>query len=303
MAPSSTTEAQLGDYLQWLTVERGRAVATVAAYRRDLDGLAAWMGEHGLRASDVTESDLEAYADGLRDGHAPASVARTLAAVRGWFGFLVEEGEVCADPAANLVAGRRGRSLPKPLAEAVVARIIDSVPAVTPIDRRDRALLELLYGTGARVSEAVGLREEDLDFDEEHILVTGKGSRQRLVPMGASLRHALRDYLAPGGRAELVGDARSARLFLNSRGGVLSRQGVDLIVRKRALAAGVASATVSAHVFRHSCATHMLAHGADVRVVQELLGHASIATTQVYTAVSVGSLQREYRAAHPRAHE
>ena len=221
--------------------------------------------------------------------------------MRGWLGFLTEEGVLAADPAARLATGRRPRGLPKPISEEAAARLIDAIPEDTAVDRRDRAILELLYGTGARVSEAVGLRVEDLDFDEELVTVTGKGSRQRLVPMGRSLRSALGAYLGPGGRAELARQSRSSRLFLNARGGPLSRQGVDLVVRKRALAAGVSPSTVSAHVLRHSCATHMLAHGADVRVVQELLGHASISTTQVYTAVSVGSLSREYRAAHPRA--
>jgi integrase/recombinase XerD len=213
----------------------------------------------------------------------------------------VEEGYLAHDPAAGVRPGRRARSLPKPLAEATVARLLDSVSGETPIDLRDRALLELLYGTGARVSEAIGVALSDLDFDEDLILVTGKGSKQRLVPIGTALRRALVRYLEAGGRAELAGAARTSALFLNARGGSLSRQGVDLIVHKRALAAGVARGSVSAHVFRHSCATHMLAHGADIRVVQELLGHSSIATTQIYTAVSVSSLQREYQSAHPRA--
>jgi integrase/recombinase XerD len=297
----SSTEAHLADFLQWLTVEKGRSPATVVAYRRDLEGLCAWMGERSMTLGGLAEGDLEAYADELRADHAAGSVARSLSAVRGWLGFLTEEGVLAADPSARLATGRRPRGLPKPISEEAAARLIDAIPEDTAVDRRDRALLELLYGTGARVSEAVGLRVEDLDFDEELVTVTGKGSRQRLVPMGRSLRAALGAYLGPGGRAELARQSRSSRLFLNARGGPLSRQGVDLVVRKRALAAGVPPSTVSAHVLRHSCATHMLAHGADVRVVQELLGHASISTTQVYTAVSVGSLSREYRAAHPRA--
>ena len=182
-----------------------------------------------------------------------------------------------------------------------MSALIDTVARDTPVDLRDRALLELLYGTGARVSEAVGVSLQDLDFDEELILVTGKGSKQRLVPMGRRLVTALREYLGPGGRSEFPSPRRESRLFLNLRGGPLSRQGVDLIIDKRALAAGVDRSRVSAHVLRHSCATHMLAHGADIRVVQELLGHASISTTQVYTAVAVTSLKDEYRNAHPRA--
>lgn len=289
--------------MTWLTIEKGRSPATTEAYRRDIARFCEWMLHRDLTVETLREGALEEYFNGLRGEHqAESTVVRSMSAVRGWFGFMVDEGHLQTDPTARLRGGRRGRSLPKPLDEDEVIGLLDSVPSFTPIDIRDRALLELLYGTGARVSEAVGISLEDLDFDEELILVTGKGSKQRLVPMGAALRAALRDYLHAGGRSELPNAHRSARLFLNSRGGPLSRQGVDLIIHKRALAVGIDRTRISAHVFRHSCATHMLAHGADIRVVQELLGHASIATTQIYTAVSVTSLQREYQNAHPRAH-
>jgi site-specific recombinase XerD len=288
--------------MTWLTIEKGRSPATTEAYRRDITRFGDWMVGHDLTVDTLREEAFEEYFNALRaQRQAESSVVRSMSAVRGWFGFMVDEGLLAVDPTARLRGGRRGRSLPKPLDEDEMVGLLDSVPAFTPIDLRDRALLELLYGTGARVSEAVGISLEDLDFDEELILVTGKGSKQRLVPMGATLRTALRDYLNAGGRSELPDARRSARLFLNSRGGALSRQGVDLIIHKRALVVGIERSRISAHVFRHSCATHMLAHGADIRVVQELLGHASIATTQIYTAVSVTSLQREYRSAHPRA--
>ena len=289
--------------MTWLTIEKGRSPATTEAYRRDIARFCEWMLRRDLTVETLREGAFEEYFNGLRGEHqAESTVVRSMSAVRGWFGFMVDEGHLQADPTARLRGGRRGRTLPKPLDEDEVIGLLDSVPSFTPIDIRDRALLELLYGTGARVSEAVGISLEDLDFDEELILVTGKGSKQRLVPMGAALGAALGDYLNAGGRSELPAAHRSARLFLNSRGGPLSRQGVDLIIHKRALAVGIDRTRISAHVFRHSCATHMLAHGADIRVVQELLGHASIATTQIYTAVSVTSLQREYRNAHPRAH-
>lgn len=253
--------------------------------------------------SALSDASLERYVDGLRAANlAPSSVARAVSCVRGWMGFLVEEGLLDHDPASRLRGGRVGKTLPKPLAESEMATLLDAIVGADRISLRDRALLEVLYGTGARVSEAVGIALEDLDFDEELILVTGKGSKQRLVPMGASVRSALERYLAPGGRGEFTGGSRGSSVFLNARGGPLSRQGVDLIVRKRALESGIARSRISAHVFRHSCATHMLAHGADIRVVQELLGHASISTTQIYTAVSATSLQREYLNAHPRAH-
>jgi integrase/recombinase XerD len=299
-----SAERDVNDYVVWLTIEKGRSPATIEAYRRDVENFVRWMHGHGRDATTVSDAQVEQYFNELRSrGQANSSIAREMSSVRGWFGFLGEEGRIDHDPTLRLKGGRRGRTLPKPLGEAEVAHLLDSIPFSTPSDLRDRALLELLYDTGARVSEVVGVALSDLDFDEELILVTGKGSKQRLVPMGATLRAVLIDYLGAGGRSEFPRARRNPQLFLNARGGALTRQGVDLIIHKRALVAGIEHSRISAHVFRHSCATHMLAHGADIRVVQELLGHASISTTQIYTAVSVTSLQREYRSAHPRAHE
>lgn len=294
----------LEEYLQWLTIEKGRSRATVEAYTRDLQALELWMNERKIKLIELTEEDLERYFNEIRGAkRAPSTVARAVASVRGWLAYLLDEGYLNLDPSARLKGGRRGRTLPKPLAEEEIITLLDSIPADSGVDLRDRALLELLYGTGARVSEVVGVALSDLDFDEELILLTGKGAKQRLVPLGASLNRALRAYLEPRGRDVLLGSKKSTRVFLNVRGGTLSRQGIDLIIDKRALVVGIDRARISAHVFRHSCATHMLAHGADIRVVQELLGHASIATTQLYTAVSVTTLQREYHRAHPRAHD
>lgn len=295
-------ERLLGEYVHWMSVEKGRAIATLAAYRGDGEAFLAWLSDESLHLAEVTEDDVERYLGQLRETRAASSSARATSSLRGWFAFLVEEGHLKQDPTSRVRSARRGRRLPKPLAEEEITNLLDAMASETAIDKRDRALLELLYGTGVRVSEATGVTLSDLDFDEKLIRVTGKGSKQRLVPMGAVLEVALRDYLAPGGRAELRPRA-TTRLLLNARGGPLSRQGVGLVVERHALAAGIQRSRISAHVFRHSCATHMLAHGADIRVVQELLGHASIATTQLYTAVSVASLQREYENAHPRAHE
>ncbi|MGA7834573.1 MAG: tyrosine recombinase [Acidimicrobiales bacterium] len=300
---TSFSEA-LEEYLLWMTIEKGRSRATIEAYRRDLTALRRWLDERGLVLTAVREDDLERYFNELRDQHRSLNtIARAMASVRGYFAYVVEDGGLSVDPSARLRGGRRGRTLPKPLSEAEVLTLLDSIPVATPVDLRDRALLELLYGTGARVSEVVGLSLSDLDFDEELILLMGKGSKQRLVPIGRALRGALQEYLGPGGRSTLLSNKKSNRVFLNARSGPLSRQGIDLVVHKRALAVGIERTKISAHVFRHSCATHMLAHGADIRVVQELLGHASIATTQLYTAVSVTTLQREYHDAHPRAHD
>jgi integrase/recombinase XerD len=298
----TTDQTLLRDYLEWLVVEKGRSRATIEAYRRDGMSFISWLGERELDLSHVSTEQLEAFVNEQRQTKAASSVARITSSIKGLLGFLLEEQIIAFDASTRLAPSRRGRSLPKALDESIVDRLIESVHGTDAVSLRDRALFEMLYGTGARVSEVTTLSVGDLDFDEELIRVTGKGSKQRLVPMGQALGHSLRRYLSAGGRSELAVGPSTDRLFLNHRGGPLSRQGVDLILRTRSLAAGVSPSIVSAHVFRHSCATHMLAHGADIRVVQELLGHASIATTQVYTAVSVVSLQRAYLSAHPRAH-
>jgi integrase/recombinase XerD len=300
----TTSDRYLQEYLQWLIIEKGRSRATIEAYRRDITRLREWMAKQKLTVDTIREEDLERYGNALRrQKRAESSIARSVASIRGWFGFLVVEGHLALDPSARLHGGRRGRTLPKPLGEEELAELLDSVSGDTPIDLRDRALLELLYETGARVSEVVGIGLGDLDFDEELILLTGKGSKQRLVPMGSTLNAVLRSYLGTGGRSSFPQARKDTSLFLNARGGSLSRQGIDLIIDKRALTVGIERSRISAHVFRHSCATHMLAHGADIRVVQELLGHVSISTTQIYTAVAVTSLKREYHNAHPRAHD
>ena len=291
-------------FLRWLVVEKGRSPATIEAYRSDLLGFEGWLHDRSITISEVEPATLNSYLETCRaSGAAPATVNRRLASIRGLYRFLFDEGVVERDPSARLVTGRRARSLPKPLGEHEVIRLIDSIVGDAAIDRRDRALFELLYGTGARVSEVIGIQLQHLDFAEDLILVTGKGSKQRLLPMGHALKVALRRYLEVTGRPVLVGPTSRSTLFLNHRGGGLSRQGVDLILHSRALAAGVPASKVSAHVMRHSCATHMLEHGADIRVVQELLGHSSIATTQIYTAVSLSSLRSAYADAHPRAHD
>jgi site-specific recombinase XerD len=287
-----------------MTIEKGRSRATIEAYRRDLEALKAWMDDREISLEALSEEDLERYFNEARSAkRAPSTVARAVASTRGWLAYLVDEGHLLIDPGARLKGGRRGRTLPKPLGETEIVALLDSIPAETGSDLRDGALLELLYDTGARVSEVAALELSDLDFDEELLLLTGKGSKQRLVPMGATLKRALEEYLGPRGRRSLLGTKKSSKVFLNHRAGALTRQGIDHIIHRRALTVGIDRSRISAHVFRHSCATHMLAHGADIRVVQELLGHASIATTQLYTAVSVTTLQREYHHAHPRAHD
>ena len=292
------------EYLSWLAVERGRATATLSAYRRDIAGFVAYLEGCHRTLEAASSRDLEAYlARAQRAELAPATVARVGSALRGLYGFLLEEGVTEADPTALLAARRVGTRIPVVLTEDQVNALLAGPAGDAPVDVRDRAVLELLYGTGMRVSELVGLSLGDVDFDEELVRVTGKGDKQRLVPLGRSAARALHAWL-DSSRPLLLEGVRETRdahaVFCNLRGHRLTRQGVDLVVRRHARRVGLPAAT-SAHTLRHTCATHMLARGADVRVIQELLGHASVATTQRYTKVSPAHLIEAYRSAHPRA--
>ena len=294
-------------YRDHLTVERGLAPNSLAAYSRDLRRYLEFCDQRGIATADeVTESDLGAFLVRLRQGdqdHPPlaaASAARTLVAVRGFHRFAVREGLASTDPGREVRPPAAGRRLPKALTVGEVESILTSTGGVAaePLGLRDRALLEFLYGTGARISEAVGLDEDDLDLDGAVAHLHGKGGKQRLVPIGSKASEALSAYLVRA-RPGLVVDAQRA-VFLNARGGRLSRQSAWTILRTAAERAGV-TAEVSPHTLRHSFATHLLDGGADVRVVQELLGHASVTTTQVYTKVTVDHLREVYALAHPRA--
>lgn len=310
------------EYLSWLSVERGRAPNTLAAYRRDLAAYEARLALGMKSPIDAVPADVDAHLSALeREGAVPATVARALSVIRGLHRFLLDEGRASADPTTELEAIPLPGRLPKAMSEEEVLRLLASPVGDGPRERRDRALLELLYGTGARISEVVGLDLGDLaeGFDLGELTdpgaggcgpigllrLHGKGSRQRLVPLGRCAASALAGWLGPEGRGRMVpkqcrrrGDAEA--LFLNARGGRLSRQGAFGIVRKRAAAAGIGH-PMGPHVLRHSCATHMLEHGADIRVVQEMLGHVSIATTQMYTRVTTEHLRAVYERAHPRS--
>jgi len=294
-------------YRDHLTVERGLAPNSLAAYSRDLRRYLEFCASRGITAADqVTESDLGDFLAWLRQGspgHPPlaaASAARTLVAVRGFHRFAVQEGMSTTDPGREVKPPAAAKRLPKALTVEEVEAILTSTGGVAaePLGLRDRALLEFLYGTGARISEAVGLDLDDLDVDNAVAHLHGKGGKQRLVPLGSKAREALSAYLVRSRPGLLVG-AQPA-VFLNARGGRLSRQSAWTILRSAAERAGVA-AEVSPHTLRHSFATHLLDGGADVRVVQELLGHASVTTTQVYTKVTVDHLREVYALAHPRA--
>jgi integrase/recombinase XerD len=294
------------EFLTWLAVERGRAANTLAAYRRDLRAYESWLACRGVGLGQVAEDDVTAYVAHLRSaGRAPATVARALVSVRSFHRFLVDEGHTEADPTGEVGSPRVPQGLPKALTEEEVASLLGAVVGEDATGRRDRAILELLYGTGMRISELVGLSLGDVSEDDGMARVFGKGAKERVVPLGRFARLAIGEWLTASGRGAMTpvrwarrGDAEA--LFLNARGGRLSRQGAWGIVRRYADRVGLGD-RLTPHVLRHSCATHMLDHGADIRVVQELLGHASIATTQVYTRVSTERLKSVYEAAHPRA--
>ncbi|HYA45650.1 MAG TPA: site-specific tyrosine recombinase XerD [Acidimicrobiales bacterium] len=294
------------EFLSWLAAEKGRSTNTLAAYRRDLSAYEVWLRDRGIELATVTETTVARYTSQLKgSGLAPASVARALVVLRCFHRFLQNEGTVVSDPASGLKPPRVPQALPKALSEAEVGALLGAVAGNEPAKLRDRAILEVLYGTGMRVSELTGLSLADLAVEDQLARVFGKGSKERLVPLGRYARAALEDWLGTGGRQAVlhnrrVGREDSGAVFLNLRGRRLTRQGIDRIVRSYAGRVGLGR-RASAHVLRHSCATHLLDHGADIRVVQELLGHASIATTQVYTKVSAERLRAAYEAAHPRA--
>lgn len=293
-------------FLAWLQIEQGRAGKTIEAYRGDLQSYEEWLQTRGRSALSATSADVEAFVQFLRKhGKAPRSVARQFAAVRMLHKYLVVEGERADDPAGLVDGVKVPSGLPHPLPEDDVSRLIASITGDDSFARRDRALVEFLYATGARISEACGMSLGDLDMDDSLVRLMGKGSKERIVPFGRSANAALRDYLDEGGRGMLVPERWRTRdhadaVFLGVRGTRLTRQAAFHIVRKYAALAGIKD-DVSPHTLRHSCATHMLVHGADLRVVQELLGHASVSTTQVYTKVDDELLVSVYRESHPRA--
>jgi integrase/recombinase XerD len=300
------------EYLSWLDVERGRSPRTLASYRHDLVAYQDFVSRNGPHAciDDATADVVAAYVASLRRTRSGSTVARSLSTMRGFHRFLVEEGEAPSDPTVDIPGIAVADLLPKALSEDETSQLLGAVVGTGPAMLRDRALLELLYGTGARVSEVVGLNigdvAEAIDGDDAPLIrVLGKGSKERVVPVGRLALVALQQWLSGEGRPHLEPKKWRLRsdadaVFLNIRGGRLTRVGAFGVVKKYAERIGLAD-RVSPHVLRHSCATHMLGRGADIRVVQELLGHASVATTQRYTKVSAEHLRRAYEDAHPRA--
>jgi len=295
-------------YLDHLAVERGVAANTLTSYRRDLNRYLAYLVSRGVsEVGDVDSALIGRFLAHLREGdpdHKPlsaTSAARAVVAVRGLHRFALREGIVEVDVSREVKPPTPPRRLPKAIGIDDVERLLDSAGYLgTPLAVRDRALLEVLYGTGARISEAVGLAIDDVDLTERTVLLQGKGGKQRRVPLGSYAARAIEAYLV-GARPALAANGRGTpRVFLNARGGPLSRQSAWEILQKVADRAGLTTG-ISPHTLRHSFATHLMEGGADVRVVQELLGHSSVTTTQIYTLVTVDRLREVYAEAHPRA--
>jgi integrase/recombinase XerD len=305
-APASGGLPLVGRYVDHLRAERGLARNTVDAYRRDLALYARYLAEVGIadpRA--VATDDLESFVGWLRqrrsasgEPYATSSVARVVVAVRGFHRFLAREGLTDADASADLGTPRAARSLPKALSVADIERLLSAPVGDEALALRDRAMLELLYGAGLRISELTALDVDDLDPVERLVRVRGKGDRERIVPYGEVAAIAIDRWTVQGRPSR---HPRCAAVFVNARGGRLTRQGAWKIVRGHAERVELGAA-VSPHTLRHSFATHLVDGGADVRVVQELLGHASVTTTQIYTLVSRAALREVYERAHPRAH-
>src|SRR3954447_10029919 len=304
-APAAPFEHLMLDFLAYLEFERGLSRNTLEAYRSDLLQYGAHLD--GRDALAVTHSDLAAFVSSLASGDgdrppvAAATLQRKVACLRSFYRHLRRQGVIDADPTANLRAPRQSRRLPHVLSRDEVTKLLEQPRGTAPTALRDRALLELMYACGLRASEAIGLEMADLHLDAGILRARGKGSKERLVPVGSAATRAVSVYLARG-RPQLVGDRLEPRLFVNFRGGPLTRQGLYKIVQRHARDAGL-SGRMSPHTLRHSFATHLLAGGCDLRAVQEMLGHADISTTQMYTHLSGDRLKEVYFSAHPRASE
>ena len=296
-------QEQAEGFLDYMTAERGVSPLTVAAYRSDLAQLAEFLDQRPGGRPELRSVDGEAVSEYVRHlkerGYSDSSRARKVASVKSFFGFLLDEGVVDKDPTENVGSPRLGRSLPEVLTEEQVDTLLDAASGHAPEERRDRAMMELLYATGMRVTELVSLDLDDIDVTAGYVRCFGKGSKERLVPLHAAAVGVVKDYLERW--REVLATPRSGKAaFLNARGARLTRQGFWTILKRLAARAGI-EGKITPHTLRHSFATHLLRGGAPLRHVQELLGHADIATTQVYTHLTSDYVRAEYEKAHPRA--
>ena len=294
--------AAVDAYLTHLSVERRLAAHSIESYARDLVQLARFAERHGRAAEALSRPDLEAFVRELMaEGRSPRSVARAIACYRGFYRFLMVDGRLPASPAEDVRAPRTWKVLPRFLSVEDVDRLLAQPDPATPKGLRDRALLELLYATGMRVSELVGLRPADINLENRYLTCTGKGQKQRLVPIGDAAAEWVRRYMREG-RPALLRARSSPRLFVNTRGAAagLTRMGFWKILKGYGLQAGLRATRISPHVLRHSFATHLLERGADLRAIQMMLGHADLSTTQIYTHVLEHRLRAVYERFHPR---
>ncbi|RLB15470.1 MAG: site-specific tyrosine recombinase XerD [Deltaproteobacteria bacterium] len=291
---------RLDRFLGYLRVERGLSENSLEAYSRDIARFLNSLGEEKTRPTDISSEDVLKYVMAISRYMAPRSVARNLSAIKTFFRFLASEGEISANPARLVDSPRIPRTLPDTMTVAEVERLLENVAPTSPLGLRDRAMLELMYGTGVRVSELVSLKLLDIYLEAGFVRVFGKGSKERLVPFGGKAEKALRDYLREG-RPKIFSQKRtdSPYLFLNARGRPLTRQGFWKILKRYAAKAGL-SRRITPHSLRHSFASHLLEGGADLRSVQAMLGHADISTTQIYTHVTRERLRQVHEACHPR---
>ena len=299
----SRYESLVLDFLAYLEFERGLSRNTLAAYRTDLLQLGDFLEQRGSDVKSASTQDLSEFLASLAEGPAgprsAATINRKAACLRSFYKHLRREEIVVDDPTANLAVPRRRRRLPEVLTQSEVQRLLATPQGDDPISRRDRALLEIMYASGLRASEVISLEVGDIDFRQGLVCTEGKGSKERLVPVGQKAQTAIKAYIS-GPRAELMRSDEEKVLFLNFRGGPLTRQGLYKVIRRRASEAGLAE-KMSPHTLRHSFATHLLSGGCDLRSVQEMLGHADLATTQLYTHLSGEDLKQAYFEAHPRA--
>ena len=301
---SNRFEALILDFLAYLEFERGLARNTLVAYRTDLLQYGAFLARHGLEPTAATGADVGDFLAELTSGNgngpcSPATIGRKTASLRSFYHHLRRTEVTDTDPTSAIRPPRRGRPLPKVLTHGEVTRLLEQTSGAEPAELRDCAILEVMYGCGLRVSEAIGLDLTSLDLRRGFLRAEGKGSKERIVPLGRQAVAAIQRYLRSG-RPQIVGEREEQRLFVNSRGGSLSRQGLYKIIQQRARSAGLAD-RMSPHTLRHTFATHLLAGGCDLRSVQEMLGHADVATTQIYTHLSDERIRDVYFEAHPRA--
>ena len=296
------------EYINYLAVERGLSENTLEAYARDLSQFAEFAAKSGRQSDEPIDDDIltasqsmvaSFIARSIESGGSPSSAARRLTSLRRYYRFMLQEGYVKEDPTANLESPRQPQRLPDVLTEEEVNRLLSSAPGYDPQSLRDTAMLELMYASGLRVSELISLTTEDVDMELGYVRCVGKGDRERIVPVGRRAIEAIERYLAFG-RRELAGVCKDNYLFITNRGTAMTRQGFWKMIKRRALKVGI-STDITPHTLRHSFATHMLENGADLRSVQELLGHADIRTTQVYTHLTQVRLREVYNKHHPRA--